>query len=212
VRSLPEFLLVALLVTLTPGPATATIVRVAARDGRTAAQRTILGNSAGVFIWGALSAFGVSSLVLASKVAFDVLRLTGALVLMALGARSLLAHRSDEAGPGAGTGTTTTTAATGRPGRSGWQAGFTTSLSNPKLAVFFVALFPQFLVRGTPVFPYAMAMAAAIVTLDIIWYSALSFAVDRARGLLQPRVQRRLERGTGAVMIALGARLAVQAR
>ena len=82
--------MVALLVTLTPGPATATIVRVAARDGRRAALSAILGNSIGVFMWGCLSAIGVSSLVLASEVAYTVLRVGGAVVLIVLGLRSLL--------------------------------------------------------------------------------------------------------------------------
>jgi threonine/homoserine/homoserine lactone efflux protein len=54
-------------------------------------------------------------------------------------------------------------------------------LSNPKLAVFFVALFPRFLTRGSPVLPYALAMAAAVITLDIVWFSTLAYAVDKAR-------------------------------
>lgn len=66
-RSVPEFFLVALLVTLTPGPATALILRVTARDGRRAAAGAVVGNSMGVLAWGALSAVGVSSLILASE-------------------------------------------------------------------------------------------------------------------------------------------------
>lgn len=87
-RSLPEFLVIALLVTVTPGPGTATVLRVAARDGHAAARRTILGNSADVLTWGLLSAVGVSSLILASQIAYDVLRVGGAAVLVILGARS----------------------------------------------------------------------------------------------------------------------------
>src|SRR5690242_11948390 len=87
-RSIPEFLLVALVVTLTPGPATATVLRVTARDGRSAAYRAVLGHSAGVLMWGLLSAVGVSSLILASRVAYDVLKIGGAVVLIYLGLRS----------------------------------------------------------------------------------------------------------------------------
>jgi threonine/homoserine/homoserine lactone efflux protein len=94
-RSLPEFLVIALLVTITPGPGTATVLRVVARDGRAAALGTILGNSAGVLTWGLLSAAGVSSLIQASQIAYDVLRIGGATVLVVLGARSLAArHRA----------------------------------------------------------------------------------------------------------------------
>jgi len=55
-------------------------------------------------------------------------------------------------------------------------------------------------------------MAAAIVLLDVLWYSALAFAVERARSLLKPHVQRDIERITGCVMLGLGVRLATEAR
>ena len=192
--------MVALLVTLTPGPATATIVRVAARDGRRAALSAILGNSIGVFMWGCLSAIGVSSLVLASEVAYTVLRVGGAVVLIVLGLRSLLRRGTHERQP------------IGARRVAGWRSGLATSVSNPKLAVFFVAVFPQFLRPHADPLPYALAMAATIVSFDLVWYSALAFAVNRARSLLRPRFQRAMERFTGAVLVALGIRLVAQAR
>jgi threonine/homoserine/homoserine lactone efflux protein len=207
-RSLPEFLVIALLVTVTPGPGTATVLRVAARDGRAAARRTILGNSAGVLTWGLLSAVGVSSLILASQIAYDVLRVGGAAVLVILGARSLLARHRADGGHAQQNGE----ARDERRRAAGWRTGLVTSLSNPKLAVFFVALFPQFLTRGSPVLPYALAMAATVVALDIVWFSALTYAVDKARTMLRPRVQRAMEQVTGAVMIGLGIRLAIGSR
>jgi threonine/homoserine/homoserine lactone efflux protein len=62
------------------------------------------------------------------------------------------------------------------------------------------------------VLPTAVAMAAAIVTFDLVWYSSLAYAVDRAGALLRPRVQRRLEQLTGGTMVALGIRMAADAR
>ena len=201
-RSLTEFLIVAVVVTLTPGPGTATILRVAARDGRRAALSAIVGNSAGVLVWGILSAVGVSSLILASQIAFDTLRIVGAAVLIVIGLRSLLQRHRGEESP-----------QEGKPRRrAGWRSGLVTSVSNPKLAVFFVALFPQFLTRGSPVLPYALGMAAMIVVLDVVWFSTLALAVDRARTMLKPRVQRGMERFTGAVMVGLGLRLATESR
>lgn len=201
-RSVTEFLIIAVVVTLTPGPGTATILRVAARDGRRAAMSAIIGNSAGVLVWGILSALGVSSLILASQVAFDTLRIVGAAVLIVIGLRSLLQrHRGDDLAPEEKSRR-----------RAGWRSGLVTSVSNPKLAVFFVALFPQFLTRGSPVLPYALGMAGAIVVLDVLWFSTLAFAVDRARTMLKPRVQRSMERFTGAVMVGLGLRLATESR
>lgn len=207
-RSIPQFLLVALLVTLTPGPGTATIIRVAARDGRRAAFGAVLGNSAGVLLWAALSAVGVSSLILASEVAYTVLKVGGAAVLIVLGLRSLL-HRS--ATPDL-TPDPTPDAAPTPVRRGGWRSGVLTSFSNPKLAVFFVALFPQFLRPHAAVLPAALAMAAVIVALDLAWFSGLILLVDRTRTLLKPRLQRLMERITGSVMVGLGLRLAIEPR
>ncbi len=201
-RSPWEFVAIAVVVTITPGPATATILRVAGRDGRRAAMSAIAGNSIGVLLWGSFSAIGVSSLILASRIAYDTLRIGGAAVLVVLGVRSLLVHR----------GTVTAAAVAAPRAAAGWRTGLVTSVSNPKLAAFFVALFPQFLRPGTPVLPLALAMAATIVLFDLVWYSALAFTVDRARTVLGPRVQRRLERLSGAVMIGFGLRLGAEAR
>jgi threonine/homoserine/homoserine lactone efflux protein len=204
-RSIPEFLIIALLVTITPGPGTAMIVRVAARDGRRTAMQAVLGNSCGVVFWGLLSALGVSSLILASEVAFDVLRGVGAAFLIVLGIRSLLRHRAAEV----------ESDVDGSPrsgGARGWRLGLVTSIANPKLAAFFVALFPQFLSPHAAVLPAALTMAGVIVAFDVLWFSSLTWLVDRAGALLRPRLHRMLERFTGTVLIGLGVRLAAEAR
>src|ERR1700733_1890071 len=82
------FLGVAVLVTLTPGPATAMVIRSALRGGRRSAFLTTVGNSLGVLGWGAASAVGVSALIAASEIAFLVLKIAGAVVLVTLGAQS----------------------------------------------------------------------------------------------------------------------------
>lgn len=198
-RSIPEFLIVAFVVTITPGPGTAMILRVAARDGRSSALRAVAGNSCGVLLWGALSALGVSSLILASRLAYDVLRIAGAVVLVVLGVRSLLRRDAEDV-------------PVPTRGRRGWRLGLLTSVANPKLAVFFVALFPQFLSPHAAVLPAALAMAGVIVAFDVIWFSTLTWLVDRAGALLRPRLRRLLERFTGAVLVGLGVRLAAESR
>lgn len=196
-HSVGEFLLVALVVTLTPGPATALVLRVAARDGRRAALAAVGGNSVGVLMWASLSALGVSSLVLASQIAFDVLRLGGAAVLIYLGVRSLLHRESVPSTPSR---------------RTGWRVGLLSSVANPKLAVFFVALFPQFLTPGSAVLPAALLMGAVVVAFDVVWFGLLAWSVDRAGRVLRPRVRRVMERTTGGVMVALGVSVAAESR
>src|SRR3954462_13851680 len=83
------FIPIAALVTVTPGAATAMVVRSAMRGGWRAGVSTIAGNSIGVVAWALLSIAGISALVAASAIAFVVLKLTGAAVLVWLGVQSL---------------------------------------------------------------------------------------------------------------------------
>jgi len=215
-NSWPSFLLVAVVVSLTPGPATATVIRMSARSGRRTALAAIAGNSVGVLLWATLSAVGVSSLILASRIAYDGLKLGGAVVLVTLGVRSLLHSRraraaqpDDESRETEVDGLTAPVSGSGSVA-AGWRAGVLTGVANPKLAVFFVALFPQFLDRSAPVLPYALLMAVVVVAVDVVWFSTLAIAVDRAGAVLRPRVTLWLERVAGGVMVALGTRLAVE--
>jgi RhtB (resistance to homoserine/threonine) family protein len=200
------FVPIAALLTLTPGAGTAMVVRSAMRGGWRAGVLTIAGNSVGVIVWALLSVLGISALVAASEVAFLTLKLVGAALLVWLGVQSLLRARRgfDDAVPEAEA-----------PGvhRRAFRDGLVTSLANPKLAVFFVALFPQFVDDRATVLPTTLLMAALIVTFDFAWYTGLAVLVSRAkRELMRSRLARRVERTTGAVLIGLGARVAFEQR
>ena len=193
------FVPVAAVLTITPGPATALVVRSAAAGGRGHALRTTCGNSLGVLAWAVLAALGVAAVVATSVEAFTVLKLVGALVLVVLGVNALRRR-------GAGGGER----ARSLPPGGALRTGLLTSVSNPKLAVFFVALFPQFVPDGAPVLPAALSIAAMIVVFDLIWYSALAYLVTRAkRAFVEGPWMARFERLTGCVLIGLGARLAL---
>ena len=195
------FVPIAALVTIVPGAATALVVASAIRGGYPRALRAIIGNETGVIAWALLSAAGVSALVLASEIAFTALKVGGAIVLVVRGGRSFLAARRGHelaAAP-----------AEGSPLRS----GFLTAMANPKLMVFFVALFPQFLPARTAVLPATLLMSALLVVFDLIWYSALALAVGRAKGaLLRSGAVRRIAQAMGAVLIGLGVRVALERR
>jgi threonine/homoserine/homoserine lactone efflux protein len=91
--------------------------------------------------------------------------------------------------------------------------GLVTSLANPKLAVFFAALFPQFVPAGAAILPAALLMATTIVAFDLVWYSTLAYLVARARrAFVEGPWMRRFERMTGAVLVGLGVRLALERR
>jgi threonine/homoserine/homoserine lactone efflux protein len=88
--------------------------------------------------------------------------------------------------------------------------GLVTSGANPKLAVFFIALLPQFVPSGAPVLPWTLAMAAILICVDLVYFTALAWAVTRAKRAIVG--SRRIERVTGAVMVGLGLRVALESR
>jgi threonine/homoserine/homoserine lactone efflux protein len=201
-RALIAFAPVAALLTVTPGAATALVVRSAATGGRRQALATTIGNSLGVLAWGCFAAMGIAAVVATSAEAFTAVKLVGAVVLVVLGLQSLRGERDAE-------GARRPAPARGAPMRD----GLVTSLANPKLAVFFVALFPQFVPDGAPVLPSALLMAAMVVSFDLVWYSALAYLVARARrAFVEGPWLARAQRLTGAVLVGLGVRLAFERR
>jgi threonine/homoserine/homoserine lactone efflux protein len=66
---------------------------------------------------------------------------------------------------------------------------------------------------GAPILPAALLMAATIVAFDLVWYSTLAYLVARARrAFVEGPWMRRFERMTGAVLVGLGVRLALERR
>lgn len=199
--TLVSFLGVAVLVSLLPGPATALVVRAAALHGRREALLTVAGNSTGILGWALASVLGISALVAASETAFFALKAVGAVVLVYLGVQALRGGKA---------------ALEERPRRlaaSPYMQGVVTSGANPKLAVFFIALLPQFVPAGAPVLPWTLAMALILICVDILYFSALAWVVARARhAVMGSSVARRIEQLTGAVMVGLGLRVALESR
>jgi threonine/homoserine/homoserine lactone efflux protein len=98
-------------------------------------------------------------------------------------------------------------------GRSGFTAGFVTNLLNPKIAVFYSTLLPQFIGPGDPVLVMSLAMAAVHGALGIVWLSGYAWAVTSLGDVLRrPRVRTALDRVTGLVLVGLGAGLLLEKR
>ena len=197
---LASFVPVAALLTLVPGAATVLVIRRAALSGRRAAFATTVGNEIGVLVWAVSAGLGLAAVVAASATLFNVIKLLGAAVLIVLGLRALLR------------GLDVTAPSAAAQDRSALRAGVLTSLANPKLAVFYVALFPQFVPRGDSILLASCAMGVLLVLLDLIWYSALAALVARAAERFVARWLRRAERLCGTVLVGLGVRLALEQR
>jgi threonine/homoserine/homoserine lactone efflux protein len=206
--SLPTFLVAVVLISASPGPAMALILRRAALQGFRGAVPTVLGLEAGLYMWALLAAAGVAALVAASEVAFIVLRVVGATVLIVLGVKAWLAVWRSR-GSGA-----PVAAADAAPVRArGWWRSFAeavvVSLANPKAAVFMIAFYPQFVPSDRPLFATTALFAAAQVVLESALYLALAAGVARAGGWFRrTTIRRRLDAVSGTVLIGLGVRVA----
>lgn len=211
---LPTFLVACIVLAALPGPATALFVHRTLRDGRAAGLAAVAGNEVGLFAWLLAGGAGLSALLTANQVMFDALHVVGAIVLIALGvqawrgsrAREPEHERPDDARP-------TMPLSRGRGVGSAFRASLVSIAANPKAAVFAVSFLPQFLPRSGPVLPDLLLLAVIQVTLDSIWCAGVVLLAERARGWLgRGNVWRRIERALGAILLAIGVELGLEAR
>ncbi|WP_297910239.1 LysE family translocator [Thiomonas sp.] len=200
--SLLAFSAAALVLTITPGVDTAVVLRSAAGAGRRRGVAAALGVAMGCLAWGLLVAVGLAALLAASSRAYDALRLLGAAYLAWLGLRLLLRPGRSFAPRVPGDAVS--------PGLAGdWLRGLLTNLLNPKVGVFYVSFLPQFVPHGVWVGGFLFLLACVHVALSLAWFAVLIAATAPiGRWLSRPRVARALDRCTGLVLLAFGARLA----
>jgi threonine/homoserine/homoserine lactone efflux protein len=203
---LAPFALVMLLGAMSPGPDFAVVVRRAAVSGRGPGTLTALGVAAGVAVWAVAAATGVAALVAVSAVVYTAVKLVGAAYLLYLGIRALLAARRAggvEVGVGASRPVGAWTA---------FRQGLVCNLFNPKAAVFFVALLPQFL-PDRPGLLDTLALSAVSVAVTGLWFVTVANLVGAFRRLfLRPRLRRAVDAVTGTALVTVGIRLAAATR
>ncbi|GAA4602010.1 LysE family translocator [Actinoallomurus liliacearum] len=207
-QSLFVFVGAAFLVAMVPGPSTAVIVRESVRSGRRAGVAVMLGNEIGVLLWGVAAVFGLSALLLASRIAYDVMRVAGAVFLIWMGARALWRARR----VGAPAGEENVPVAAVSRGRL-FRLGVLTNAANPKAGVFAVSFLPQFVPHGVAVPPMLALLVVVWALVDVAWYLGVIWLAGRAGRLLRgPRVRRRMEQVSGVVLVGLGVRLVTDSR
>lgn len=206
IASLPAFLVAVLLISASPGPAMALILRRAALRGTRAALPTVLGLEAGLYLWALAAGAGLAAVVAASDIAYTVLRVVGAVVLLCLGLRAWWSAWTDRGG-------TDPAVSRGYSGRGAFIEGLVVQLANPKAAVFMFAFYPQFVPDDGPVLAWTAALALLQVSVETVLYMGLAAAVGRASAWFRrPGIRRRLEAASGTVLVGLGLRVAASSR
>lgn len=201
------FLAVAAVLIVTPGPDTALTIRNALIGGRRGGIFTGAGVATGQVIWALATCLGIGALLQAYQPAYVALKLAGAAYLIYLGAHSLLRAFRDHGRIDTAQGTPPRR----RSGSRAYRQGVLSNLGNPKMAVFFVSLLPQFVASSTGTFFALLALGLTFSVMTFAWLSAYSFVVGKAGDVLRRNAVRRgLDGLTGAVLIALGLRVATE--
>ena len=199
--SLFAYTTAAALLTITPGLDTALVLRTAAAEGARRALWSGLGIVTGCFVWATIVAVGLGILLVASRIAYATLRWMGAAYLLYVGVKMLQHPRLNFIGEAP------------IRGRNAFLRGALTNLLNPKVGIFYVSFLPQFVPSNVSVAPYTLLLGAIHGSLGLIWFVLLIAATRRLTGwLCRTSVVRWLDRATGVVFIAFGARLAVESR
>ena len=195
---LPAFVGISIVVIVTPGQDTALTIQNSLVGGRRAGVLTAAGVSAGQAVWALATSVGLAALIVAFAPAFIALKLAGAAFLVYLGVHALLrAIRGDTPETRAGTR------------HSPFRQGVISNLGNPKMAVFFTSLLPQF---GDS-FSALLALGLLFCSMTFIWLTAYAFAVAKAGDVLRrPAIRRAFDAVLGVVLVGLGVRLATDRR
>jgi len=205
------FLGVSLLVIATPGPDTALVIRNTLVGGRRCGVFTALGVAAGQGVWALAASAGVAALIVASEPAFVAIKLAGAAYLVFLGAQALLAALhpgGPRGGTAAGEGPARTVAPT-----VALRQGMLSNLGNPKMAVFFTSLLPQFAPGNGASFSALLLLGVVFCSMTLAWLTGYAIAVAKAGDFLRrPMVRRTVEGVMGTALVALGLRLATEHR
>ncbi|HEX6353371.1 LysE family translocator [Actinophytocola sp.] len=199
--------LVAALAVMTPGLDTLLVLRHTMLGGRRAGLATVVGISTGCVVWATASLAGLTALLAASTLAYDIVRVAGAAYLVWLGAKAIWQTLPRNRKP-----SVSDVDIPAAPGLfAAFRTGVVTNLLNPKVGVFYMSLLPQFLPKDAT--SWGILLVAIHVVIGFVWFPPLIWAASRARALLlRDRVRRWLDRATATVLIGLGIKLVADGR
>lgn len=211
VSLLIAFFGVCVIVIITPGPDTAVVIRNTLVGGRRGGVFTALGVAIGQAVWALAASVGLAALIVASEPAFVAIKLVGAAYLVFLGAQALREALRSEV-PERETQPAEQSTRRIAPLAS-LRQGVISDLGNPKMAVFFTSLLPQFAPGGGASFSAMLLLGLVFCSLTLAWLVGYAVAVAKAGDFLRrPKIRRAVEGVMGAVLVALGLRLATEHR
>ena len=190
------FIAVATLVVVTPGPDMTLVARNTFAGGRLSGFATSAGTCSGLLVHATAAALGLSAVLLASSQAFTVVKIAGAAYLIFLGIRTILGARRE---------TSLRDEAKVRHPWAAYRQGVLTNVLNPKVAIFFLSLLPQFVEPGPGFTWRLLVLSALFIAMGLVWLTIYTIALHAVSGFVgRPRVRTVIESVTGCVLMALG--------
>jgi threonine/homoserine/homoserine lactone efflux protein len=204
------FLGVSMIVIVTPGPDTAITIRNTLLGGRVGGIFTALGIAMGQTVWALATSVGVVAILIASEPMFVAIKYAGAMYLFYLGAQALREALRPS---------TPQDIAQGRRDEQrltkirAFRQGVVSDLGNPKMAVFFASLLPQFVPSGGASFLELFLRGCIFALMTLSWLILYATVVAVVGDVLRRGAMRRVVEGlTGLVLVGLGLRLAAEHR
>jgi threonine/homoserine/homoserine lactone efflux protein len=204
------FLLLALVLSLTPGPDDVLVLSSALRGGTRSGAATALGAATGALMWGGATAVGLAAVVSESATTYDAIRLAGAAYLVVLGILPLVTGALHRAHPVPIPLAHARSPGSGPRLRPAFAAGLASDLLNPKIGLFYVAVVPQFIPPGQAMLAWSLLLCAIDVAVALTWLLALTWMAHAAVGWLQrPAVVRCSQACFSVCLIVIGGSVAL---
>ena len=196
-----SFVVICIMGALSPGPSLALVIKNTLAGGTSQGYATAISHGLGVAIYAAITATGIALIIVQSPLIFSIIQYAGAAFLLYLGIKSLLSKKDNEVFSEDNTANKSQV--------NGWRDGFLIAFLNPKLAIFFLALFSQFLGEEASS-EQKMIMTATVGSIDALWYCLVTFTLSRGNIIGKLRENSHIvDKVTGSFLILLAARIVI---
>ena len=189
---------------LSPGPSLAVVVKNTLFGGSKQGYATAISHGFGVALYAALTALGIGVVIVQSPVLFSFIQYAGAAFLVYLGIKALMSKKQN-----LDFQEKESTDEVNKQTINGWRDGFLIAFLNPKLAIFFLALFSQF-VDANASYQQKFIMVSTVGIIDTLWYLIVAYMFSR--GPVLEKLKRNshiIDKITGSFLILLAARVIV---
>ena len=196
-----SLVVICILGALSPGPSLALVIKNTLSGGQDQGYATAISHGLGVALYAAITATGIGIIIAQSPIIYTIIQYTGAAFLVYLGVKSLLVKK--------GSLSQSAEHQANASAVNGWRDGFLIAFLNPKLAIFFLALFSQF-VDDNATWQQNLIMTATVGTIDAVWYCLVTFGISRGSIINKLRANSHIvDKVAGSFLILLAARVII---